>query len=56
MVSTSTRKGGQMKDYTFTVTVSCDTGDRAVLVMQERICFEEDYGFDYTISYEGGNG
>ena len=42
-----------MADFEFTVRVEADTFDQALRVMQERIEFEEDYGFDYSISYEG---
>lgn len=41
-----------MKTYEFTVTVEASTYDEALLVMQERILHDEDYGFDYLINYE----
>ena len=41
-----------MKTFEFTVTVEASTYDEALLVMQERILHDEDYGFDYRINYE----
>lgn len=38
--------------HTFTVTLTDCTAEQAQQVMQERICFEEDYGFAYGIGYE----
>jgi hypothetical protein len=40
-------------DYTYTVTVEADSPEQAERVMMERVLFEEDYGFPYTISYKG---
>lgn len=42
-----------MADFTYTVIVTANSKDEADQVMMERILFEEDYGFDYTINYEG---
>lgn len=39
-------------DHTFTVTISGCTPEQAAQVIAERINHDEDYGFDYTISYE----
>ena len=38
--------------HTFTVTVKCDTEDQALEVMAERINYDEDYGFPYTIEWD----
>lgn len=40
------------QDHTFVVTVSGCTPEQAQQVMLERICYEEDYGFDYTIAHK----
>lgn len=40
-----------MKDFTFAVVITADTREQAEQVMQERILFDEDYGFPYTIAY-----
>ena len=40
------------QDHTFIVTVSGCTPEQAQQVMLERICYEEDYGFDYTIAHK----
>lgn len=39
-----------MGQYRFTVTVECETEEEALQVMAERVYFDEDYGFEYTIS------
>ena len=40
------------RSFRYYVTVECETAEEADTVMAERICFEEDYGFDYTIDYD----
>lgn len=40
------------QDHTFIVTVSGCTPEQAQQVMLERICYEEDYGFDYMIAHK----
>lgn len=40
------------QDHTFVVTVSGCTPEQAQQVMLERICYDEDYGFDYTITHK----
>lgn len=41
-----------MKEYTFTVTVTCSNFVEAEQVMVERLSHDEDYGFDYSnLSY-----
>lgn len=36
--------------FRYYVTVECETAEEADTVMAERIGYDEDYGFDYTIS------
>lgn len=38
--------------FRYYVTVECETVEEADTVMAERICYDEDYGFDYTIGYD----
>lgn len=38
-----------MTKYRFTVEVECSSQDEADTVMTERIGYDEDYGFQYTI-------
>lgn len=38
--------------YEFAVTVKCDTHEEAVQVMQERLGYDEDYGFTYTVDWD----
>jgi hypothetical protein len=38
-----------MKEYTFAVTITCETEDQAHEVIAERLGYEESYGFEYTI-------
>jgi hypothetical protein len=38
-----------MPDYEFVVTVSCATAEEAQQVMVQRIDYDEDYGFYYSI-------
>lgn len=45
-------KESMMPDFTYLVTVTAQTQEQADTVMQERILFDEDYGFDYRIDYE----
>ena len=40
-----------MNDYVFTVTVSGCSAEEAAQVIAERIGYDEDYGFDYSISW-----
>lgn len=40
-----------MTEYTFIVTVSGCSAEDARTVMAERICPDEDYGFDYEIGF-----
>lgn len=42
-----------MADHRFVVTVSGCTAEQAEQVMSERINVDEDYGFEYTIGWEG---
>jgi hypothetical protein len=37
--------------YHYTVSVETDTQEQANQVMAERLGYDEDYGFDYTITY-----
>lgn len=39
--------------HTFTVYVNGCTAEQAVQVMNERVMYDEDYGFEYTISWKG---
>lgn len=39
-----------LTNFTYTVTVRCETHEQADIVMSERLGCDEDYGFDYTIS------
>jgi len=41
-----------MNHYTFVVNVECFSEEEAVHVMNERICYDEDYGFDYKIDWD----
>ena len=43
-----------METHTFTVTVRTGSASLAHQVMKERICVDEDYGFDYKIDYNSG--
>lgn len=40
-----------MADFTFTVSVSCETQEQAEQVMSERLAYDEDYGFDYKLGW-----
>jgi hypothetical protein len=42
-------------EYRFTVTVNCEDGFLAHLVMAERLWHDEDYGFPYTVDWELSN-
>lgn len=44
-----------MKKYRFLVTVVAETHDQAVEVMDERILYNEDYGFPYEVDWEDNN-
>ena len=44
-----------MKKYHFLVTVVAETHDQAVEVMNERILYNEDYGFPYEVDWEDNN-
>jgi hypothetical protein len=39
-------------EFTYTVTVRCATEKEAQIVMNERIFYTEDYGFEYEIDYQ----
>ena len=41
-----------MPDFTFTLTITCETLEQAQQVTQERLAHDEDYGFDYMLGYE----
>jgi hypothetical protein len=41
-----------MGKFQFIVTIECDTADEASTVIHERTNYDEDYGFNYTISAE----
>lgn len=38
-------------EFVFTVTVETGTSEQAVEVMRERLGYDEDYGFDYSIDW-----
>jgi hypothetical protein len=38
-----------VNEYRFVVIVKCETWEQAQQVIQERIYFDEDYGFDYEV-------
>lgn len=40
-----------MNRYTYTVTVETDTAEHADIVMAERLSFDDDYGFRYTVDW-----
>ena len=42
-----------MKEFRFVVTVQAETEDQAKQVMDERVYYDEDYGFDYQINWIG---
>ena len=42
-----------MAKFTVQVTIECDTLGQAEQVISERIGYDEDYGFNYTIGDEG---
>lgn len=41
-----------MNKFDIPVTVYCETLEEAIIVAAERISFDEDYGFKYTIEYK----
>jgi len=41
--------------FVYTVEVECGTDEQADRVMTERLGFDEDYGFRYSISWFGGD-
>lgn len=41
--------------FNYVVTVETDTEEHADQVMVERLSLDDDYGFDYTVSYAGPN-
>jgi hypothetical protein len=43
----------KMPEYKFMVTVECDTKEEADQVMGERLGCDEDYGFEYSVDWEG---
>lgn len=44
-----------MKKYQFLVTVVAETHGQAVEVMNERILYNDDYGFPYEVDWEDNN-
>ncbi len=40
-----------MNDYTYMVTVCCDTQEQADEVMAERLGYDEDYGYPYMVVF-----
>lgn len=38
-----------MSTFAVTVLIETDTAEHAQVVLNERICYDEDYGFDYKI-------
>lgn len=42
-----------MQEFKFTVTVDCETQAEADQVMAERLGCDEDYGFEYTVDWDG---
>lgn len=40
-----------MSTYYFEVTVEAETPEQAEIVMVERINYDEDYGFTYTVGW-----
>lgn len=38
--------------HTFIVTVECEDYNKAMLVIQERLEYDEDYGFPYSIEWK----
>ena len=41
-----------MKTFTYLVTIECEDQDQAEKVIGERLGFDEDYGFNYTLDFE----
>lgn len=42
-----------MKEYRYVVTVMAETAEQAKQVMDERIMHDEDYGFEYEVTWIG---
>ena len=42
-----------MTKFAFVVTVECETLDQAEQVVVERLGYDEDYGFEYTLDWSG---
>lgn len=40
-----------MKKFYATVVIDCETKEEADQVLAERLAFDEDYGFDYTLDW-----
>lgn len=43
-----------MNTYYYTIAVECETQEQADRAIAERIGYDEDYGFYYTLTYENG--
>ena len=41
-----------LNSYVASVTIEAETLENAEQVLAERICYDEDYGFLYTITYD----
>lgn len=44
-----------MKHFHYIVTVACETAEEAEQVMGERLSYDEDYGFDYSVGYKAAD-
>lgn len=40
-----------MSAYTYTITIICETEDEASTVISERLGFDENYGFTYSLDF-----
>jgi hypothetical protein len=45
--------GGCVNTYSYIITIETDTEEHALRVLAERIGFDEDYGFDYSLDATG---
>ena len=45
-----------MTAFTYTVTITCKSQADAERVIGERLGFDEDYGFEYTLDFEHASG
>jgi hypothetical protein len=41
----------ELPEFTFTVTVTTDTVEHAAEAISNRVCYDEDLGFDYSLSW-----